>query len=779
MGLTQSRTGGGTAEGAVLGSHGSGIHPGVACGDALVAGNVGFAVQTVNAIGVTGLGAGSFGAGHILGVGVGALGIHNGRCFHLGNCIELAVETIIGSSVGTNGGIVLIISGAEPVRLIIYLCNDGLMLSIPGINGRCSGLISAIDMGAADNHVDVGLGSTGHRVEVVATGGIFQIDINGCIYIGSSSKVICLCHAASQIVDIGSRHIALNHTELINSAGNGSVDQCDGGFGSRIGIGSRSGGLAGALGASGVELADETIVGSLVRTNSGIFLVISGAEPVGFTLDSCNNGLIGCIPCVDGGRGGFISTVNMFTTNDHVDVLLGAAIHGIEIVAAGGFFQIDIDGCICIGGGSKIIGLCHTASQIVDIRSGNIALNHAELIGSAGSHSVHRSSTGSRSCRHSGAATDTVTDAVLRVLVDVTQSGNLVALVAVATAFHRAGVDGVTHGGAGSCNGSACYKIVAIVVAGVRTLTGGSGVIGGNLCTQQQEAQFGVVNENVTGAGDGLDRVVTTHFPSVNGVLFHPLQQDFLVLNNAIGAPHLRCILPADIAVQHHTGHVATDIITGGSHVLIGIVIAAAFAISFVATAAVDSGRGRTQQHDVRCVTNGAVVGSGDLHLALRPAVLTVVGDALIPFTAELVAGVEAGDIITVALLAVSERKQITNIAIAGVSRHVFGQELLDLFVHFRGRNIFARNAFNCKLGKCVICIVPCVEGFCIGGKGCGSLAALTPVFDNIRIAAIAAILIGGGGCAAGKLQCGQQADAHDQRHEQCQAAFYGLVHNT
>ena len=60
--------------------------------------------------------------------------------------------------------------------------------------------------------------------------------------------------------------------------------------------------------------------------------------------------------------------------------------------------------------------------------------------------------------------------------------------------------------GAGS---AASQQIVLTVAAAVGTLAGGALIIRRDALIKQSEHQFGIVHKHVTGAGDGLDGIVT------------------------------------------------------------------------------------------------------------------------------------------------------------------------------------------------------------------------------------------------------------------------------
>ena len=84
---------------------------------------------------------------------------------------------------------------------------------------------------------------------------------------------------------------------------------------------------------------------------------------------------------INGGSRSFISAVYVRTANNHVDIGLHVVHVGIEIVAAVGSFDVGLDSCGSIGGGSHIIAV-HTACKVVN-GVVHVLLRHTEDIGFA------------------------------------------------------------------------------------------------------------------------------------------------------------------------------------------------------------------------------------------------------------------------------------------------------------------------------------------------------------------------------------------------------------
>ena len=202
------------------------------------------------------------------------------------------------------------------------------------------------------------------------------------------------------------------------------------------------------------------------------------------------------------------------------------------------------------------------------------------------------------------------------------------------------------------CNSGDSISIRAGSLAGRRNHVGRHSFI------KQQECQFGIVNEYVTGASDGLNRVVTAQLPGINGVFCHPLQQNVLALDNTGRTPHRAGIAPTDIYIQHNTGHVTVDVVLAAGFA-VGIIVTAAFTVSLVATGTVLRLGSGTQHHNIVLTIAGSVT------LTVGPGMLTVPCSTFIPCRTDLITGIEGGNL-TAAVLAVSIGVHRAGIVVAG-----------------------------------------------------------------------------------------------------------------
>ena len=116
---------------------------------------------------------------------------------------------------------------------------------------------------------------------------------------------------------------------------------------------------------------------------------------------------------------------------------------------------------------------------------------------------------------------------LVTVAVLMTGSGNFRTGSDLLTAIFAVGIAGVTILSAGSGLRIADFGF-AMGTGGCGTVilgfTGGADQCGGHFSAEQDVCQFRIVNKNIAGAGNGLNRVIAAHFPGVDRVFFHPLQ---------------------------------------------------------------------------------------------------------------------------------------------------------------------------------------------------------------------------------------------------------------
>ena len=149
----------------------------------------------------------------------------------------------------------------------------------------------------------------------------------------------------------------------------------------------------------------------------------------------------------------------------------------------------------------------------------------------------------------------------------MTDGSDKACFVAVTAVFGLAGEKGKALFGAGGGNGNAFVKVVVIaLVTRIGSFARGGCHIGGDLRAKEQKCKLGVVNKNVTGACDGLNRVIATKLPGINGIFFHPFKQNVKTLHNAGRAPSgiltvAVYVAPANVDVQEDTGYVAAYVV--------------------------------------------------------------------------------------------------------------------------------------------------------------------------------------------------------------------------
>ena len=176
-------------------------------------------------------------------------------------------------------------------------------------------------------------------------------------------------------------------------------------------------------------------------------------------------------------------------------------------------------------------------------------------------------------------------------------------LITIAATNSQASEGGVSlFCASGEGNNTAAEVVVTAIFGGSCSFAGRRLHISRNLLAKENESQFGIVNEYVTGACDGLNRVVTAKLPGVNGVCFYPFKQNVNAFHYAGSAPSIRGVAPTNVNVQEDTGYVTAKVVLAAGF-LVGIVIAATFTVGGVAAGRVFAGRGGANHHDVIFIT--------------------------------------------------------------------------------------------------------------------------------------------------------------------------------
>ena len=106
-----------------------------------------------------------------------------------------------------------------------------------------------------------------------------------------------------------------------------------------------------------------------------------------------------------------------------------------------------------------------------------------------------------------------------------------------------------------------CGTTVTATENTVASLTGGSYHIVGNFFAKEKPSQFGIVNKNVSCTCNCLYGVISTHFPCVNGVFFHPKKENVKVFHNTAGTPHFGCVAPTNVNVKTNSCYVTAEVI--------------------------------------------------------------------------------------------------------------------------------------------------------------------------------------------------------------------------
>ena len=279
---------------------------------------------------------------------------------------------------------------------------DILELSIQFVNaGSCVFLQSLQDhiglsgICISGDHIQVSLGATVHKVDVVASSCCLQIYIDHTgDFLGSAVVVAAHFTGEAQVL----AQTSLVHNELIGSTGNGSIHIGDG-LGGFLGSYRRclriirslalqcepSGKLAhtnerGIRNAVSLRCADG-LVGA-VGTQVPFSANAGGLDILVLSVQLVNAGC--CILCQ--GLQDHIGLSCIVISGNDVQIGLGVAIHKVDVVATGGFFQIHIDHISDLFAGAVVV-TAHLAGEAqLQAQTG---LVQYELIGSANYRSIH------------------------------------------------------------------------------------------------------------------------------------------------------------------------------------------------------------------------------------------------------------------------------------------------------------------------------------------------------------------------------------------------------
>ena len=190
-------------------------------------------------------------------------------------------------------------------------------------------------------------------------------------------------------------------------------------------------------------------------------------------------------------------------------------------------------------------------------------------------------------------------------------------------------------GGAGVAGITGVAGVTGVTGAGVAAggIAGGGGHILGSLSAEERPGQLGIGAQDTTDPEEGLDSVVSAHFPGIYGIFLHPFQQNIQILDDTAFAPGIAGIAPANISIQYDSCTIASDgeIIYCAA---IGIVVSGAFTISGVAAGRILADDRGTDHHDIVFVVSVK-------SLTVGPSMLFVVCITAIPCAADNSSGIE------------------------------------------------------------------------------------------------------------------------------------------
>ena len=299
--------------------------------------------------------------------------------------VQIGVEAVVGHLHGAHGGIRLIVAGAEGIDVAVDLGHQRVQIPIVVVNGGSGILISTVDVGAADHHIDVHLVVILVQcVQIVAAGGLLQIHPDSGLLIGGGIHIVAV-HFTIEEVDVLGADVLLDHTQQIR---NGGVDLVVV-VGLIRGVGSIGGiGVHGHVGGAGVLTVHTVQTGDVI----GIADLLGGQATHGHV------GTVGAhvAQLIAGGSTesvalGIQLEERAFLTKGEVvvgaallqlDVLLGAgSVNKIQLIQTIIDLNVHIHGVIHAGVGGAVVA-AHDAGEIV--HGALLGLVQTQLVGHAG-----------------------------------------------------------------------------------------------------------------------------------------------------------------------------------------------------------------------------------------------------------------------------------------------------------------------------------------------------------------------------------------------------------
>ena len=313
-------------------------------------------------------------------------------------CAELADANLAGilDIAGLRGRYSLV--GTIGTQIPVGAIDSGLnilVLSVQNINSMLTGGLEH-DIGlscivGAGNDIQISLGGAIHEVDVVTTGGLFQIYINH-LRLSLSGCIVEAAHLAGNAQNRRTGNAVLLHSKLVSSASNRSIHK-----GQRAGSLRNNRGLLGSGSVSGLHEVSNKLSHACVGGIIAGDVVDAGDREGGVTAVSTHEVQIVGDAAVDSigvslaapveGNSGFFNdsdSASLLTVISGVlidfDVLLDIAVHEEETVAvAVGPLNGNLNSIAGVGGSCQILAI-HLAGEVVihtiDVHEHIVALAH-------------------------------------------------------------------------------------------------------------------------------------------------------------------------------------------------------------------------------------------------------------------------------------------------------------------------------------------------------------------------------------------------------------------
>ena len=239
-------------------------------------------------------------------------------------------------------------------------------------------------------HTDVGLGLAVHEVQLITAADLFQVDIYSLFHIGGGSQTVVDGSGLGLTVEVQDSTVALIHAHLVGGGSSGVGHNSSGhiaGGGVVAGVVVTGVIIAGVVtaGAGGVQVGHIGIGDLAFGSSTDSHIGAVGAHVIDSAVDGGVQGVQLGVVSKDGLVAGGVGKVHVGAVSNNVNILLGRAVHEVQVVAALSGLQVNINALGEVGVGSAVVA-AHSAGEVVGTFLGGLVqtqlVSYADLGGS-------------------------------------------------------------------------------------------------------------------------------------------------------------------------------------------------------------------------------------------------------------------------------------------------------------------------------------------------------------------------------------------------------------